>query len=740
MRNIMGHRGVQVGNLADKVRVQALDNPRPAPPPSRLDGMPAIEMIGGTRPLFITNDDWAEAALLKGRSPIDYNFGGSQGDIVGNNKGNVYEIYQEVPLRRHGLSVGIPTDEVLADFNQVRPTAGSPEVIWTDAAQGREDNRWKIDMLAQQMRAQNMAEAGIDPDSARGQAILSEYPKRWTSAPDIGGDASYPYRGNPEMDMLRPAPVAQFAPPSYDVTEQILAPGIIRNYSQTEQLEPNRYGVLVRSPSSVPNAFAQPVQPQGGFDLTTADPTITISGTWGPAENPTVNLPSTVYEDRGLSPYRLETGSRLPDNFLTEDEIGFNGFNDYGNTIGSFGNEASSAGYVDEVQRKYNSSGNAVLSKEGRAAERDRILAKADTLDNLQAQYGNRNDLFALMPRGTNYIEPNQSAYARVEDLQRAARQQNANYQNRLGNEAEGLGLSPEALQRELMLTDMAQRNPNLALLARAMADQPQSMATINSKSELQAMADSPMLAATDYDRQLINAYNRQEEMSRRAALGQFTLDDVQRQSMPLPDVQNVRVSNLDADGNFTQSVQPMDYRDVLAAVRANQQAGYGQLQQALPVQYDEGGDRFSVIQVGPTNIDSYIGNPDKPHKKYLADLGANVPFTQPNQFFSQPGPELSSRVFHGQQELPITLQVRPSRADDFVPEESIRVQPVYQYGREDMINTAGNRLRGEGYVPPGILTQAELEARVKGQSLYQPQPRRIDPPNQAVPYPVSWR
>jgi hypothetical protein len=71
-------------------------------------------------------------------------------------------------------------------------------------------------------------------------------------------------------------------------------------------------------------------------------------------------------------------------------------------------------------------------------------------------------------------------------------------------------------------------------------------------------------------------------------------------------------------------------------------------------------------------------------------------------------------------------MGVVPGRADNFTPDEAIRIQPAYQYNQADMQNTAGDRLRGEGYVPSAILTPEELARRNAGigyQSQWQQRP-----------------
>jgi hypothetical protein len=331
-----------------------------------------------------------------------------------------------------------------------------------------------------------------------------------------------------------------------------------------------------------------------------------------------------------------------------------------------------------------------------------------DMIDNPNNSRGLPPDLFNLIPRAGRYQETGTSPFDVAERLHGAARQADMGFQNNLGTESDLRGVRPDDIQRELILREMAQQKPDLALFTRAMADQDQSMATISSKSDLRQMAAQQGPAMTGFDERLVGSFKQQQEMARRAMYGQFALDETQKRAMPLPDVEPVQVSIMDAAGNLTQTVRDMDYRDVLSQRRDLGNQGYGQLQQRIPVAYDDNGDRYPVVNVGHENMRSY------PYTdKGKADLARGEAFTQNNQFHSiGPGGE---RIFHGVQSLPLTMGVTPGRADNFTPDEAIRIQPAYQYNQADMQNTAGDRLRGEGYVPPAILTPEELTRRLSG-------------------------
>lgn len=707
---------------------------------SAFRGVPAVEMIGQTGPMYISNDDVAE----RRQSPVDYRFGVDQGRYVANGNGRVYpEAFNLIPQRdSNGRSVPISQNTILGQIDDIGMSGvmENPESKFLEGAMLRDERaaqgytadgmtRYGGDFGASQglmgsLLAGNLAKrqsGGVTPDMQRhidarfrngisprmgDIPVAPEYPEfvaryqpRDRSAVDAvvarynqraadpnltymqGFDGQYNPAGlfadRPEVvssvlgkyekdyadydsalrafntaptnynpGALSAAPARLFQPqlPSIDVTSSLFRETPLRNYSQSQELVPNQYGVLVAA--SRQNSL--PMEPIGGIDYQTMAPTIVKSGF------NSVELPSTVYADKGLTAYPINSGQRLTDG--REDDIGFNGYNDYGNSINNpFGDyELPSDQFI--VPKKI-------------PGDSTRVIVRNNT-----------------------------TAYDQVDRLEKAARSANIGYQYNLSETQDFTGYPASQIEGDLILRTIGKEDPELEMFARRMADQPQSAAL----STATALRNVPL---NGIDERLLNSFQQQQEMARRAQFGQIAYDNNERQAMPLPDVEPVRVSVLDEDGNFSQTVQDMDYRDMLAQRRQMAQQGYGQLQQRLPVSYDQNGDRYPVVQVGPVNIDAYQhGN------EYKADVAAQAnPFTVNNQFFAGPR---ENRIMHGQQSLPITLGVNPSRADDFVPDEAIRIQPGYSYSRADFQNTAGNRMRGEGYVEPPILTPAELARR----------------------------
>jgi hypothetical protein len=501
---------------------------------------------------------------------------------------------------------------------------------------------------------------------------------------------AYKMRGN----MLLPGSMNEVMPSG----EVRFGNNFVRHYSEDENLQPNAYGMLIPS-GKVPTAFSNAVEPKGGYNLSSSPAYVNKAANQifygrdiNKPENYSadiINLPSSAYGDIGLSTFRT---------YISPEEI--------------------ASGAIKPKVRMYNEYGAYEGTDERRAIEKRRILEKASRLTDLEQQYGNTVNPFEMLPRSENWNE-SIDAHDQLSRLQRTQRQENAAFRNKLEGRAEDIGQYQNEIHRQLILKEMARRNPEAAVVANAMADRtPQDFGSPEVQSVMsQGLSGVP---TTDYDRHLLNSFQRQQEMERRAQLGEFIMRTTQEETMPLPDVEPVTrtVMGIDREGyaKFRTTTKPMDYRDVLAQARGFQERGYGQLQQAIPVQYDENGSRFPVMQVGPANMNAYRRSKSDSDNlyNYVDDSNAGVAYTKPNQFSHQATPALSSRVFHGQQSFPVTMDVMPSRADNFTPEEAIRVMPAYQYTQDDLRNSAGNRLRGEGYAPSGALADQEIQRRAQ--------------------------
>lgn len=724
----------------------------------------------GVRDLYLSNDDWAEMGLsasgyagtrqvdsegnftgrMKNTGRRDFNFGVAQGQTVGNSKGKVYSLQGVWPVENNQGEYKL--ESVASTLNQLA------------------QNRVPYGETEAKMMAGDFVVSGNSEMTRDVYDINANRPRTWIDSPvseldNINsnsnilvpvdtGDALYPTwndtayskadqmtrddmlsRGNTsEASVLgigyRGAPTAglSVAPlPNRDINYQPrdvarlagplgygkLPP--IRNYSESATLVPRNLVGLNR----MPTAFQGPAVPIGGTDFTGLNPT-SIDKRYS-----YINLPSTVYTDKGTSRFNFDPHPGLVEERLdannrvmwdaSQDENGVNGLNDYGNILNapSLQDVESQTGYLMPTYKRdfanermapwqYNSRGRHIpaVYGEGRnesttqtrqQKEKFRILEKADRLLALEKQMGMHPniDLFDLVPRNQYLASPTTGVFDQVQNLHRASRQADMAFDNALQIEADIKGYTPDEVQRELIFRAMG---PEAGAIAR---------------SETAAYAPT----MTGFDNRLVNSFRQQQEMARRAAYGQFAYDETERRAINLPDVEPYRVTIGQAtpDGSLklTESVQNLDYRDMLAQRRTLAAQGYGQLQQRIPVQYGQEGSAYPVVEVGHQNMRGY------PHTKEYKQTPSDQRFTENNQFYSI-GPD-GRRVMHGTATLPLTLGQNPSRADDFVADEAIRIQPAYQYGREDFQNTAGDRLRGEGYVPPAILDPIELARRNAG-------------------------
>jgi hypothetical protein len=788
--------------------------------PPEMQGYASFKTQPGVEPIYIANDDWAEfskdspgfqsirqvdangmfTGRIKNTGRRDFNFGVAQGDTINNNKGRVYNLQGEWPVENAagqytpqpiaqtlnqisrsqvpygeteakmmagGFAVsgnsemgntayplnqpGRPTtwvDSPTIQYDLLKGSGGSYVPVdtgdalagtWKDTAYSKADQMVKDDMLSGQY--------GM-PDRF---AVSTRRRPGATSIADVG---SIGYQGAPTEGL--------FSAPGYafqqnrnrtrltgPTPESAITP--LRTYSQSEPLQANGYGVLVQ-PARLPSAFQAPAAPVGGMDFQTMSPTSIQSSYNG------VNMPSTVYQDKGTSQYPFDASPGLQKERIdangrvlfeaSENEFGVNGLNDYGNTLNapSLSESGSRSGYLDEAYSRdfaknaasewqyaqngrhiptaYGKGRNNSTTKAQQQSEKFRILNKADDLMMLEQQMGgqatnlleavdrgytvNRQDgidrrvydmvdrpnssrslppnLFNLVPRGNQVIEVGKDVFGQAEQLHAASRQANMGFNNALQIEADVKGYSLDEIHRELVFKGMG---PEAEAIARANTE-----------------AYAPPMSA--FDNRLVGSFKQQQEMARRAMYGQSILDETQRRAMPLPDVEPMRVSIMDDAGDLRQQVMPVDYRDMLQARRDLSQQGYGQLQQRLPVAYGQDSDRYPVINVGHPNMKAYGYTKDG-----KADLAAGREFTQNNEFYTQDNEGV--RQFYGGQSFPLTLGVVPSHPSDFIADQAIRIQPAYQYNQTDRQNTAGNRLRGEGYVPPAILDPFELARRNAG-------------------------
>lgn len=443
---------------------------------------------------------------------------------------------------------------------------------------------------------------------------------------------------------------------------------------ESDYLIPASNGSLVRK--AVPNAFAMPVAPSGGYDIAAINPvnTYRIASPYL-AKNevikgsPSVMLPSTNYADSGLSDYPLV--GRRPDDL---------------NQMAAGGNEGFD-------QYEYTPLG--------------------DDPDDVRVQA----------------VNVGLEAQDQVNNLNRSARYADAGYRSSLDSNADYYGVYPKDLEREVVLRGMG---PEDQFYARAYADQDQSAARLPA-NDLQALISQQQtmpgfgngtatsLANRQKNDELVDAYLKASEMRSRAGRGQAILDNVQTRTLDLPDQGNYRVtfSEPGNDGwTAPRSVEyeGVDYRDILGKAQDAKTAGFGQMQQALPAQVNDAGQLRTFMQIGPESIAGYSRG-TSPTSNYQQDLAAGTPFTSPNQIFVQASNREAgdpTRQFYGNQTLPVTISADGTDFRDYDPNNALQIQPIYTPTDAERRNTVGQRLRGEGYSPEAVLADVELRRRAQ--------------------------
>lgn len=621
--------------------------------PGRLTGYPAIEMLEG-RGMVIPNDDFAEMnnidrqyASPGGQAlPIDFAFGQKAGAQIGFNRSGPTGPNRNPAKEYPTMYMLEPMRSAVTD-EFGRTKMLSVPISTRDLMTGIDIDRSGANP---QWTPDTLARAeSLELQRQAADRKLTR-PYTWVDSPNFGEDAAFAYRGDDRIDS------ATLYSPIDRYRDRALTAQAIPNRDVTDTLfqEPSiRY--LNENEMLMPSRAVDGMLVRKASEIPSR-PIAPIGGMNVSAVNPANVTKDVSPEIAEYTSFKNLASSGTPNVLLPSSDPSIQQYDSYPligrNPVDDYGLDAQN---IDRAM---------LVRYQPIEGDGDEVRVRASN------QYFDAQD--------------------QIDRLNRVARSTNAAYQSHAEGFATDRGYYPQDVQREVLISTM---QPEAQTIVREVTEPGMPVSVSNS---------------------LIESYLRSAEMESRAGRAQNIVDQVAQQTMPLSDTEAYRVSWVkempDGFGPVKSATREMDFRDAMAKVRSGQQEGYGQLQQELPVAYDQKGERYSLMNVGEYNIPAYQRS-----EKGKADAAAGVALTMPNQFYAKTGPDLSDRAFFGQQSLPIAMGVNPSRLDEFTPEEAVRIQPVYQRTHDEMINTAGNRLRSEGYSPPALLSEQERIARLTG-------------------------
>lgn len=454
---------------------------------------------------------------------------------------------------------------------------------------------------------------------------------------------------------------------------------------------------VVAGSNPVPPAFRSPDQlpVRGGYDITTESNTADfMPSTW--EKNVTVQLPSTVLADKGLSPYALTTSSQYD--------------------AGDIGLQRYQIAPIDADQ-----------------ATRDRI--RAANLTN-KAELINTDpnmDYVQVKQRGDTYqyLEPMRDAQYvrdRLASSQRSANMGYANERNRVA--ASNVGMTPAKVSSAAILQNALGQggmSPELTQRLQGVRDQLGDIRGIDTLSQKQFNRDEYGRRVAFTDNAIANAYNQ---------LGNP------------PDVEMTRVTEVlpNPGGNPDIIVDrvPLSVEQRLNEARDFRERGFTQAATALPNEGSVGSDNLNSYYVFPqysrrmsTGADGnrYYTNSEgstlqvydlSPEQKMqinreiangqrkVAPIGTTNPGANvPNEIYE------AGVGLNRSQELPIQRGNFSAEEDSTYLDHPV-MQPRYDTTAELNQRTAGQRLRGEvGYVETPVVvdqTGADIAAYTAGQ------------------------
>lgn len=502
--------------------------------------------------------------------------------------------------------------------------------------------------------------------------------------------------------------------------------------------------IIYAGPTPVPPAFqqAQSIQPTRGYDITTENnPQAFKPSEW--ERDITVQLPSTVLADKGLSPYDLtltstvdsQTAKTFPGRLSRAEQRALP--------------ETSREGMGDYVQ--------AVRRGEGYEYIQPTVDAQ-DVLDRLGVAQRRANTGYASerdrLGRSIVGMTPQQASSAAMvvnalnDDLSPELRDKLTMARYKLSGIA-----NPGRFNEELQSVI---EDPNVSDALKAKLYPVQSQMGRQAKTNQQV-------------NQLAAMQGNRDEYGRRVAFSENAIANAYNQMGTMPDVEMVRVTEMiPAPGGGIDTITetiPMSVQQRLNEARDFQQRGYGQLATSLPTE-NVAGQQMAQIKLGPENLSAmyvYPGNkvmggnqvvnmikdgkvepitvqsntnyvvrngslmevrPLSPQQQTQvnreiavgtrqadkAPIGTTNPnISMPNEFMDVDGLGMNQS-----QQLPVQLGRSPRVESEGIADMTV-INPRYDTSQEQMQRTAGQRLRGEaGGYTQGALSDAELARRTQ--------------------------